>query len=59
MNVDFSGYAYARAFLQTVCTNDDLTDAEQASFFATLMCDNDTKEYTLYYKTNPVDVGQI
>lgn len=20
------------------------------------MCDNDTKEYTLYYKTNPVDV---
>lgn len=56
LNVDFSGYAYARAFLQTVCTNDDLTDAEQASFFATLMCDNDTKEYTLYYKTNPVDV---
>lgn len=56
LNVDFSGYAYARAFLQTVCTNDDLTDAEQASFFAALMCDNDTKEYTLYYKTNPVDV---
>lgn len=56
LNVDFSGYAYARAFLQTVCTNDDLTDAEQASFFAVLMCDNDTKEYTLYYKTNPVDV---
>lgn len=56
LNVDFSGYAYARAFLQTVCTNDDLTDAEQASFFAALMCDNDTKEYTLYYRTNPVDV---
>lgn len=56
LNVDFSGYAYARAFLQTVCTNDDLTAAEQASFFAALMCDNDSKEYTLYYRTNPVDV---
>lgn len=33
-----------------------MTDAEQASFFAALMCDNDTKEYTLYYRTNPVDV---
>ena len=56
LNVDFSGYAYARAFLQTVCTNDNLTAAEQASFFAALMCDNDSKEYTLYYRTNPVDV---
>lgn len=56
LNVDFSGYAYAHAFLQTVCTNDVLTAEEQTSFFAALMCNNDTKEYTVYYHAKPIDV---